>query len=173
MYCEKCFKPFSECACFTGKDRVRQYIDLVRKELLVMEDVVFHNGKYRTRVMGVDKEVKIIELTNFPLRVTLATLATDPFSFSEDEVECDFVLSPNEQKMKFKEWLQTVPEKYRTKLADIANLKAVKIKVIKEAELLDKDNRRVFKQIFPDIYMAMATKDYPGDSLTMVWRLGQ
>ena len=170
MYCEKCFKPFSECTCFTGKDRVRQYIDLVRKELLVMEDIVFHKGKYHTRVLGVDKEVKIIKLTDFPLRVTLAT---DPFSFSEDEVECDFILSSNEQKIKFKEWLQTVLEKYRTKLADIANLKAVKIKVIKEAELLDKDNRRVFKQIFPDIHMAMATKDYPGDSLTMEWRLGQ
>jgi hypothetical protein len=64
-----------------------------------------------------------------------------------------------------------VPEKYRKALPR-PKLKGVKMIVVKDAELLSQDKKRVFKQIFPDLYVALHTEDYPGDTLTMKWRLG-
>jgi len=76
MFCETCLKPFVECTCFKGKARVQQYIDLIRKELAVMEDVVFHSGTYYIRVAGRVKKAKIIKMTDQPLCVILAAVMT-------------------------------------------------------------------------------------------------
>jgi len=162
-----------ECTCYKGKDRVRQYIDLITKEMQVIDDVVFHGGKYYMRVLGVDKEAKISKMTDQPLHVTLAT---ETFTFTEQEVGVDniHIITPNEQKIRFRNWLQTVPQKYLNDQPRSLPLKlrGIKTVVIKSAELLDKNKNRVFKQIFPEIYFGLPAGDFPRDTITFTWQLG-
>lgn len=71
MYCEKCFKAFNDCTCFTGKDRVQQYIDLIRKEMLIIENIVLRHQNYSFRVAGKIIKTTIDEMTDHPLQITI------------------------------------------------------------------------------------------------------
>jgi hypothetical protein len=50
--------------------------------------------------------------------------------------------------------------------------KGVKMKIINEMELLDKDRKSVFKSIIKPIHVALKEKDSSGDLLTPTWILG-
>jgi len=135
-----------------------------------MENIVFKGEKYYIRVLGIDKEAKISSMTDKPLRVTLAT---DSFTFTEQEVGVSHIITSDEQKIKYRDWLRTVPKKYRMGLPSLPEkLKGIKTIVLKSAELLDKNKERIFKQVFPEIYFGLPDGDFPGDTLTLTWQIG-
>lgn len=172
MFCELCYKRFEECTCFSGKERIKQYIHLVRKEVSVMEDVLFNKGKYYMRAGGVDKEVKIAKVIDRPPCIILSAT----FRFTEKD-GYDYEQTPDKLKKQYETWKRTLPKEYQDSLPDksdkLFSLRLpIKIKVIKDAEVLDKDKKRVFKQIFSPIHFAVKTKKYHGDSLDLNWKLG-
>lgn len=144
MFCEKCLKAFAECKCYKGKARVRQFIDLIRKEIDAIEDIVFYEYTYHFRVGGLIKPAKLDQIVNQPLHILLSA----NFEFAEKDG-------------------------YDKVLKEGPKRELVKVKVIKEMELLDARYQRKFKQLIkPPLLLAVKCQRHDADTLTAEWTLG-
>lgn len=63
-----------------------------------------------------------------------------------------------------------VPERSTAKSP--AETGGIKTAVITTVELLDKNKKRVFKQIFKELYFGLPDDEFPGDTITFEWQLG-